>query len=175
MMAKTRVKQDAAVYPVPQNEMEVRGNIKKIGDHQRQRDRIEADMNDAIIKLKEDYANQAAPHNKAIELYSKGVQTYCEAHREELTNHGKKKSADFGTGDVQWRMRPPSVRIKGVDDVIEALKALKLTRFLRSKLEINKPAILEDQEAVQHIKGISISQVEDFVIKPSETELEEVA
>jgi phage host-nuclease inhibitor protein Gam len=66
-----------------------------------------------------------------------------------------------------------TVRAAGI--VIEALKRLGLTRFLRVKEEINKEAILAEPDAVRDVKGISISQGEDFVIVPLATELEEVA
>ena len=57
----------------------------------------------------------------------------------------------------------------------EALKSFGLERFLRTKEEIDKTAILAEPDAVEHIKGISITQREEFVIVPFETKLEEVA
>lgn len=70
-------------------------------------------------------------------------------------------------------MRPPKVSLRGVDKVLELLKANKTLskKFVRVKEEINKDAILADPKAVADIKGISISSgVEDFVIKPFEVE-----
>ena len=49
-----------------------------------------------------------------------------------------------------------------------------LKRFIRTKEEINKEAILDEPEVVASVKGISITQKEDFVIVPFETELESV-
>jgi len=62
-----------------------------------------------------------------------------------------------------------------LDNIIEACKKLGLARFLRVKEEINKDAMLAEQDLAQTITGVSISQGEDFVIVPFETELEEVA
>ena len=53
--------------------------------------------------------------------------------------------------------------------VIETLEKLGLARFLRTKTEINKEAILADPDAVSGIAGLSIQTgVEDFVITPFE-------
>ena len=47
-----------------------------------------------------------------IETLQAGIQTYCEAHRDELTSGGKTKTANLVTGEVSWRQRPPSVSIR---------------------------------------------------------------
>jgi len=173
-MAARRIKTNA-VGPVPQNREQAREYILRIGKHQNDRKRIEATMNDQIQRIKDKYQALAAPHAEQIIELSKGVQTWCEAHRDELTNGGKRKSADLGAGEVQWRTRPPKVSLRNIPGVIEALKSLGLKQFLRTKEEVNKEAILADPEAAQNVKGITITQGEDFVIKPHESELEEVA
>jgi len=72
---------------------------------------------------------------------------------------------------VQFRQRPPSVAVRGVDSVIEALKQFGLARFIRVKEELNKDAILNEPAAVAGVAGLSIkSGVEDFVIQPFEQE-----
>ena len=99
------------------------------------------------------------------------MHTFCEANRAELTNGGKVKTANLVTGDVSWRLRPPSVSIRGADTVIETLKRLALGRFVRAKEEVNKEAILNEPDAVKGVAGISIvTGVEDFVITPFEQE-----
>jgi phage host-nuclease inhibitor protein Gam len=63
------------------------------------------------------------------------------------------------------------VRITGEESVRDALQRLRLDRFLRTKIEINKEAILNEPEAVALIPGIKISQIEDFVVTPFEADL----
>jgi phage host-nuclease inhibitor protein Gam len=75
---------------------------------------------------------------------------------------------------VQWRLRPPKVVVKGLEAVLDKLRRMGLERFIRTKEEINKEAILAEPDAVKRVAGISIEQGEDFVIKPFETQLEEV-
>ncbi len=119
----------------------------------------------------EKYASQIAPLKTSIETLSKGVQGWCEANRDELTNGGKVKTANLVTGDVSWRQRPPSVSIRGVDAVMETLERLGLQRFIRTKQEINKEAILLEPKAVAGVAGITVkSGIEDFSIIPFEQE-----
>lgn len=169
-----RVKQEAVYVPVPQSRDEAAIAIAEIGRHQRERDRIQADMNDILARCKAEAEAQAAPHLAAIRTHAHGVQLWCEAHRAELTQDGKVKTAQLATGEVKWRTRPPSVTVRGVEAVLATLKKLGLGRFVRTKEELNKEAILAEPAAVEGIKGLAIGQGEDFVIVPFETKLEEV-
>jgi phage host-nuclease inhibitor protein Gam len=175
-MAKvTRIKTDAARYPVPQTRAEAVSAIAEIGNRQRDRERLKADMDDEIVKIRERYDKLIAPHNDDITGLSSGVHTWCEANRADLTNQGRVKTANLMAGEVRWRMRPPSVGVRNQEAVIQALKDLRMARFIRTREELNKEAILAEPEAVQHIKGLTITQREDFIIVPFETNLEEVA
>lgn len=163
-----RIKSTAAAY-VPQNRDAVITDIKRIGDLQREASRLESIMNDAIAEITEKYAAKIAPLKTDVETLSKGVQGWCEANRDELTNGGKVKTANLVTGDVSWRVRPPSVNIRGVDTVMETLERLGLKRFIRKKQEINKEAILLEPKAVAGVAGITVkSGIEDFSIIPFE-------
>ncbi|WP_214666384.1 host-nuclease inhibitor Gam family protein, partial [Escherichia coli] len=165
-----RIKSAAAAY-VPQNRDAVITDIKRIGDLQREASRLETEMNDAIAEITEKFAARIAPLKTDIETLSKGVQGWCEANRDELTNGGKVKTANLVTGDVSWRVRPPSVSIRGMDAVMETLERLGLQRFIRTKQEINKEAILNEPGAVAGVAGITVkSGIEDFSIIPFEQE-----
>lgn len=169
-----KIKSDAAAFPVPQNRDEAIAAVASIGTHQRERQRIEAALNDEVAAVKQRHEEQAAPHTQAIQGHSAGVQTWAEANRADLTQGGKTKTVELPSGNISWRIRPPKVSLKAVDNIINALKGLKLKRFIRVKEEVNKEAILAEPEAVRNVTGITISQGEDFVITPFETELDEV-
>ena len=175
MAKKTRIKQTAAAVFVPQTREQVAEAIREIGEHQRELARISADMNDALAAVKEEYETTAEPRRRRVESLTQGVQIWCEASRETLTQGGKTKTAVFTSGEICWRTRPPSVRITGVEAVLDVLRRLGLTRFIREKIEINKEAILNEPAEVAHVPGIAISQGEDFVVTPFEAELAEVA
>ncbi|MDW7643417.1 MAG: host-nuclease inhibitor Gam family protein [Desulfuromonadales bacterium] len=175
-MAKAaRVKAAATTHTVPQSREECTEYIAEIGRLQRQRQRIEADLNDQIAAIKQQFEEQARPLADDIRQLSGGVQMWCEANRMDLTRDGKVKFANLASGEVKWRMRPPRVSLRGTENIIDACKRLGLSRFVRIKEEINKEAMLAEPELAATLTGVTISQGEDFVIVPFETELEEVA
>lgn len=169
----TRIKTEAAAV-VCQNELQANAYIEQIGDAQRRRDELTTAMNEEIARIKADHEEKAYPYAEIIREFSDAVRIYCEANRDRLTKDGKTKTFKFAAGEISWRIRPPRVRITGEGVVLKTLQALGLDRFIRVKEEINKEAILAEPAAVEGVKGIAISQGEDFVIKPYATELEEV-
>jgi phage host-nuclease inhibitor protein Gam len=155
--------------PAPQTKEMCQHDIKRIGDLQRQHARELADVNDKVALLTKDAAPSLDKLQAAITALQTGVQTWCEANREELC--GKGKTANMITGEVAWRQRPPSVGIRGVDAVLETLKRLGLARFIRTKEELNKEAMLNETDAVRGVAGITINTgTEDFIITPFEVE-----
>lgn len=172
-MAKiTRLKAQASMHPIPNTKIEAAADIRQIGDLTREHTRVAAELNDQIAALAEHYQPQLDALGNQIAACQAGVQTWCEANRDELTHGGKVKSANLLTGEIQWRQRPPSVRVTGADAVIDFLERLGLSRFVRTKKEINKEAILNEPDAVAGVAGIRISTgIEDFVILPFEVEV----
>ena len=166
----TRLKKTAQIYACNSRD-EAQVAIKQIGDLQREHARRTTVMNDAIARITEAEAPQLDDLHKRIETLQAGVQTWCEANREQLC--GKGKTANLITGEVSWRVRPPSVRVTGEESVIDLLKRMTLGRFVRTKEAVNKEAILNEPDAVSGVPGIKVvSGIEDFVIVPFEVETE---
>ena len=171
MAKKQRLKAAAQMW-VAQSQDDVAATIRQIGEVSRDATRLEANMNDDIAAITDKYQALILPKLDRLKTMQKGVQIWCEANRDTLTNGGKVKNFSFITGQIQWRKRPPSCRITGAEAVIETLKRLGLGRFVRSKDEINKEAILNEPEAVSGVAGVSVvTGVEDFVIEPFEQEV----
>lgn len=172
-MAKkaTRIKTDThAVRLQSRDDVEVA--IKQIGDLQRQLEQTAINQNNELAAITEKYAPILTALKEQLEPLQTAVQAWCESRRDELTQNGKTKTGSFNTGEVQWRQRPPSVAIRGADSVIEALKTHGLIRFIRTKEEINKEAMLNEPELAATIAGVNIKTgVEDFVITPFEQEV----
>ena len=103
------------------------------------------------------------------------MRIWCEANRELLTQGGKVKYANLASGEIKWRMTPPKVVVRALENVLDFLKQRGLHHLIRTKEEVNKEAIAAEPEAVEGVKGITITQREDFVIRPFETELEEIS
>lgn len=168
-MANPKRLKAPALVIAAQSRAQVAAYIKELGDLQRLFERERADMNDAIAEITQRHQPALEVLTRGIEELQASIQAWCEANRAELTGGGKSKTAGFTTGEVQWRQRPPSVRVRAQEMVIETLEKLGLGRFLRTKTEINKEAILADPEAVSGIAGLMIQTgVEDFVITPFE-------
>jgi len=171
-MAK-KLKSKAAVY-TPQSQTDCAADIKKLGDLQRERARLAADMNDEIAAITKRFQPRLEQLGERIDTLQTGVQIWCDAHRSELTKAHKVKFANLVTGEVAWRQRPPSVSIRGTEAVLETLERMGLTRFIRTRSEPNKEAMLAEPDAVRGIAGITIvSGVEDFVITPFEAEVQQ--
>ena len=172
-MAKkaTRIKTDThAVRLQSRDDVEVA--IKQIGDLQRQLEQTAIEQNNELAAITEKYAPLLTALKEQIEPVQQAVQAGCESRRDELTQNGKTKTGSFNTGEVQWRQRPPSVAIRGTDSVIESLKTLGLMRFIRTKEEVNKEAMLNEPELAGTVAGVTIKTgVEDFVITPFEQEV----
>lgn len=170
MSTKNKIKTKASVY-VPQSRDDCAADIRKLGDLQREVARRTADMNDAIAVITAQHQPLLDALKQQADALAQAVQTWCEANRDALTDGGKTKTANLVTGDVAWRQRPPSVSVRGADTVIETLQRLGLTRFVRSRDEVNKEAILNEPDAVRGVAGIAIvTGVEDFSITPFEQE-----
>lgn len=165
----TRIKGIAA--PAAQTRQDAETLLAEIGSAQRRVTEIEAAMNDRLSAIKAEFEQQAAPFNDAITAKFASLQVWAEANREELLT-GRSKTVRLATGELNWRRTPPSVRIQGAEVVMENLKKLGLGDLIRTKEEINKDAILNEPERVDGIKGISISQREEFVAKPFESQIE---
>lgn len=170
MATKQRLKAAAQLW-VAQSQDDVAATIRQIGEVSREVARLTADMNDEIAAITQKYQTLITPKQERLVGMQTGVQVWCEANRDKLTNSGKVKTANLITGIVLWRQRPPSVGIRGAESVIETLKKLGLSRFIRTKEEVNKEAMLNEPDAVRGIAGISIvTGIEDFVIEPFEQE-----
>lgn len=172
-MATNRLKAPAA-SSVPQSRADCAAYIKNLGDVQRDFERSKAEMNDAIANITKSFAPVLEAQQTRMTALQTGIQTWCEANRATLCD-GLAKTANLVTGEVSWRQRPPSVGIRGADTVIDTLQRMGLERFVRTKNEVNKEAMLNEPDAVRGIAGISIvSGVEDFSITPFSVEVEAV-
>ena len=166
---KTRIK--AKAKDAPQSRDDCARDIGALGALQREHQRLTTEMNDLIAEVTAQFQPRLDALAERVKVMQQGIQTWCEANRDALTDGGRVKTANLVTGEVSWRQRPPSVAIRGADTVIETLKRLGLSQFVRTKDEVNKEAILNEPKAVAGVAGISvITGIEDFVVSPFEQE-----
>lgn len=176
-MSRTRTKLLATGAPVPQSREEAAAAIARIGELDRELVRREAAMNDSLAKIKEAVEAAAQPLRAEHAGLTTGLQTWCEANRAVLTDGHRVKSADLGTGKVSWRLRPAKVTLpKDQGPLLELLRRLKLGRFIRTKEEVNREAMLLEPAVARTVAGVRIgSEGEDFAVEPFEAELSEAA
>jgi len=161
-----------AVIAVPKSLEEAAQFLAHIGEEQRAADKIRSGFNAKVEKLKATVMADTKPHQEKISQLVEGLFAYAEAHRDELTDKGKRKTVKVPTGTFGWRMTPPAISLRNVKSILESLKSLGLERFIRTKEEIDKEVMLKEPEVATTVKGVSIGQHEEFVAKPAELEVE---
>lgn len=175
-MAKTPVRTKTAAAPAAQSREEAENLIGRIGDIQRELMRRQADLGDAVARIKAAAEETAEPLKAELLDAQERVQRWCEANRNELTRGGKVKFAELATGTVSWRARPASVTVRGLESVITYLLDQRGGRFVRIKHELDKDAMRNAAAEASMIPGVKIgSEGEDFVVKPFDAELAEAA
>jgi len=169
---KTRIKTTAAAVDVPQSRESAAAAVAAIGIASREITRIQAQMNDALAEIREAYEREAEPYKLRIQALSDGVQIWAEANRAALTNNYKVKTVGLTSGELVWRMNPPSVRLIGSEDeVIDWCAAHGFEDFIRRTPTLNREAIKSNPEEAKNVPGLRIGQSEAFVVVPFETEL----
>lgn len=163
-----------AVTAVPKSLGEAAQFLAQIGEEQRATNEIQSGFNAAVDKLKTEAMSAVEPHQRKVSELVEGLFGFAEANRVGLTDGGKRKTVEVPTGTFSWRMTPPAVHFTKVKDVLAALKKMKLKRFIRVKEEPDKEAMLKEPEVAKSIKGITITQHEEFVVKPAELGVEVV-
>ena len=169
MTKRTRTAAETARAPADRDEANT--FLAEIGRLQREVAAEQGRLNASIADAKTAAEAAVKPLQARIEDLSRGLQLWAEANRALLTADGRTKTVKLPAGDVSWRHRPPRVTIRDAEKVLGLLIG-NLRRFVRSKEEIDKEAILREPEAVASVSGITVGSVgEDFVIEPVEMPL----
>lgn len=147
-MAKAKTKAAAAV---PQSREEVQSWITLLGQEQRALELQRNVMNEEIAAITDRFAVPLDAGATKCEELLEGIATWCEANKADLTVDSK--TVNLITGEVRWKIDPPSVSFKkGVklEDIIALIKQLRLSKlFIRTKEEVDKEAILRAEPRLQ--------------------------
>jgi phage host-nuclease inhibitor protein Gam len=171
-LPRQRAKKDSV--KLPQSIEEVDGMVAQIGELQREVQSIEISMNQQIEAIKVQCGSQADLRKQAIAELMKSIQPYMEVNRDNLTDGGKTKTVKLRSGTISWRLTPKAVTVRGVEQVISRFKQLGLTQYLRVKTEIDKQSILANPDQALAVEGVKLTQREEFVVTPSESQAEVV-
>jgi phage host-nuclease inhibitor protein Gam len=174
-MTKTRNK--APAIAVPQSDGAANALLQEYGETSGVVARMEADLNDALAKVKAHYETLAQPHEERLKVIFESLSAFGAAHRDRLTGNGKSKTVLLAAGEFGWRKNPPSVKwARGmtVEKIIENIKAAGMRRFIRLKEEPNKDRMLDEPDAAKMIEGVRIDPgAEAFFVAPFGAEISE--
>jgi len=161
---------------VPQSREELNDRVAQVGGLQRRLQTIGAKLNRQVAAAQARAAEEVSPLEQRLDELVNGIDAYCQSHRDELTNDGKKRIVKLPSGEVGWRLTPPAVTLPdNVKAFLALLKQLGLYHFIRTKEEVDKQAMLKEPETAETIEGVTIGQREEFIIKPVELQVSIVA
>ena len=168
-MATKTTKAKKPNVPVPGSLGEASEQLARIGELRRNIEARKRKADDQVAEITRHVDEALSEPKQELAALEEGLKTFCEKNRDALTDKGRTKTVKLATGKVSWRKLPAKVSLRGVEDVIARIKALKLTEFLRDKTEVNKEAMLEKPEQAGAIEGVTIGSAgEEFTIEPSE-------
>lgn len=155
----------------PETMAEADQYLRDIGQLNIQLRDIDTDLREGTAKLKQEAEDQAAPLRADVEAKWLGLQSWAQANRKRMTNGGK--TIRLPSGSISWRTLPAKVTLKGVADIIVLLKSkASWKKFLRTKLEVDKEAMLKDKVEAAKIAGVKIgSEGEAIDYEVDETKL----
>ncbi|GEM_PF-6602697 len=162
---------------VPQSDEEARQILTDIAEMQRERSGLQSEHDALIQEVQSDLAASMAPLNTKIAAKVKCLQRYCAAHRDRLTDNGKKKTINFGPGTAQWKKKPDSIEVSDIEDVINNIKEQESLSFaLKETVTLDKAVIKNHWDKFEGIEGLAlVNGSEIFSIKPTATKIEEKA
>lgn len=124
-----------------------------------------------VAALQDKHAATIEPLAAEIEKHRAAITNYANSHRAELTENGKMKTVQIGSGCLKWQKSRAKVEITGdTAAIIASLKRRKLNRFIRIREELDKTAILKEHTAIKTpIDGLTIIQSGNSEILTIET------
>lgn len=165
---------------VPKSREEAAEFVHQVGERQRELEAIAADAESRIAVIQKEVTEKAEPHQDVLNLLVDGLYLYFTANHEELTQNGKRKSVDLGTGTIGEHINPHKVELtKKKEAVLANIKELGLKDlFIRTAEDINREVMLESEEnkaLAATVRGVRVLQEKEFRVKPHDTLKEVVA
>lgn len=171
-MAKRKLKAPAETVRAPADRAEAEAMLGRLGEIRRELGLHGAALEEMVARIRASAENEAKPLAAEAEALFRALQLYAECNRPALTENGRTKTVRLATGELLWRQRPPSVKLRDVAAVLETIQQLGLTQFIRTKHEVNKDALLAAPAAAAAIPGVTIGSAgEEFIAEPIVVEL----
>ncbi|CBS88705.1 host-nuclease inhibitor Gam family protein [Azospirillum lipoferum] len=141
--------------------------VGRIGAAQVQLSRLKASLDVAVAQANLAYETAAAPLRTAIAADTELLRGYFDANRASLLS-GTKKSVALSTGTMGVKKTTAKLVVADADTLLTLLEEdRKLRRFIRTKSEVDRAALLAEPKVAVTIPGVSIEGGDDaFFVKP---------
>ncbi|KAA0578866.1 nuclease inhibitor protein [Azospirillum sp. B21] len=141
--------------------------VGRIGAAQVQLVRLKASLEVAVAQANLAYETAAAPLRTAIAADTELLRGYFDANRSALLT-GTKKSVALPTGTMGMKKTTAKLVVADVDALLKRLEEdRKLRRFIRTKSEVDRAALLAEPKVAVTIPGVVIEGGDDaFFVKP---------
>lgn len=151
---------------VPQSAEEAAKLLQQIGIDRRELDAIQYKLNAKVERVKAEAEYEAAPLRNRLAELTRGLEIWATANRQALTQ-GKTKTITLASGVLRWKLSPPAIKLTKPTEVLAVIRELGLAQFLRTKVEIDKEALLKAPDQAAKIPGVAIVQAETFEAEPT--------
>lgn len=153
------------VVIVPETLAEANNLLMKLGEYERELAATALTLEAAIAGAKDAANVIAGPIEAAHAATVKALEAYATRERKSLLI-GTKKSVTLPGGEFGWRTTPGKVSISKVAaaTIVDNLKELGLTKYLRVTTEVDREALLKDRPT---LAGVRYSKTENFYVKPA--------
>lgn len=141
--------------------------VGRIGAAQVQLGRLKASLEVAVAQSNLAYETAATPLRAAIAADTELLRGYFDVNRSSLLTGGK-KSVALSTGMIGVKKTASKLVVADVDALLKRLEEdRKLRRFIRTKSEVDRAALLAEPKVAVTIDGVSIEGGDDaFFVKP---------
>ena len=158
-------KKSRRIITVPASLVEANTSLFRIGAIDRSVSAIESELSEAIARLREEAEARSAPLLSERDDLATGLKLFDETNRATLLENDR-KSVRISAGVFGWRLTPTKVQFLrgGAKKVLEAIKELRLKKYLRIKESVDKEALLKDRPV---ITGVKYVQREEFFLEPA--------
>ena len=158
---------------VPRDLAQADDFLSNMGQAQQAIDDINTELTATVEKLKKEAAVKAKIEQAKIDDLLEGLFAFAHPRKAELTAGGPSKTVIMPSGgELRWRTTPRKVNISSIEKVLDSLRVLKLTRFIRQTPSVDKEAMLKEPKVAVEVPGVTITQVEEFVAAPLEVKAE---
>ncbi len=142
---------------------EVDDFLKKLGELEIQKTKLNGELNIEINKLKDKYIFKAKVLKKQFDDVKKEITRFCDQNKDAFV---KKRTKTLNFGTVAYRV---SEKVDCVCEeiTIKALKALNLDCYIRIKEEIEKEKLKELSASILTKIGVSIIKEDKLSIEPN--------